>query len=89
MAIGGINGEHMISRKFLKHSSSYAGSHTTSITPEHQTSFGNWGIGEFCPEGSYARDFEIKVLIKYIKTYIYYCFIEFIAEGTVTFFLNI
>jgi len=31
------------------------------ITPEANTPFGIWGDAEFCPDGSFARDFELKI----------------------------
>jgi len=32
-----------------------------AIEPSHETSWGSWGSDEFCPEGSYANGFSLKV----------------------------
>lgn len=61
LILGGINGEHMISRKNLKPSSNNARSYIAEITPHANTNWGNWGIAAFCPDGSFARDFELKI----------------------------
>ena len=71
MVIGGINGKHMISRTNLKASSNHVRSYVAEITPAHNTNWGNWGAAALCPEGSFARDFELKVLLKYMNKVIY------------------